>query len=89
MFVGRLRDKVPEVNKFVVPRIAQTVVDTTNPRSGAEFWRRLLGLAYREGQKPSEDTTDDSAGPDWLNLLTPDGTPGLAFQRVDVLNQAT
>ncbi|WP_342666710.1 VOC family protein [Embleya scabrispora] len=34
------------------PRLAQTVLDTTEPRTLAEFYRRLLGLSYR----PSDGT---------------------------------
>ncbi len=65
-----------------MPRICQVVLDTTDPRRSAEFWRALLGLVYREGHEPPPAGTDDSAGRDWLNLRRPDGSPCLAFQRV-------
>lgn len=71
------------------PRIRQTVVDTTNPRVSAEFWKSLLGLAYRPGHEPPAQGADDLAGRDWLNLLTPAGMPCLAFQKVDELPRST
>lgn len=55
-------------------RLRQVVLDTTDPRGLAEFYRRLLGFAYRPG---------DGTGPaDWLVLHSPDGGRNLAFQRV-------
>ncbi|MHB8379842.1 MAG: VOC family protein [Acidimicrobiales bacterium] len=74
---------------LVVPQIAQAVIDTTNPRASAEFWRMLLGLVYREGHEPPGPNEEDPAGRDWLNLLTPTGSPCLAFQRVDELPTST
>lgn len=65
------------------------MVDTTDPRGSAEFWRSLLGLVYRRGHEPPEPDDDDPAGRDWLNLLTPTGSPCLAFQRVDELSRST
>ena len=72
-----------------VPHLAQVVIDTTNPRVSAEFWRSLLGLVYRRGHEPPTDNHDDPAGRDWLNLLTPSGEPCLAFQMVDELTRPT
>ena len=66
------------------PRLLQTVLDTTDPRGLAEFYRELLGYRYRAGDEPPSDGTPDQ--PDWLVLT--DGTPGghgLAFQLVDAL----
>jgi hypothetical protein len=71
------------------PRIAQVVVDSTNPRMRAEFWKSLLGLDYRQGHEPPGPGSDDPAGQDWLNLLTPTGEPCLAFQKVDELTRST
>ena len=71
------------------PRLAQVVLDSTDVRRAAEFWRQLLGLVYRPGQEPPAPGRDDSAGRDWLNLRRPDGTPVLAFQQVDVLHRST
>ena len=63
------------------PQLLQTVLDTTDPRGLAEFYRALLGYTYREGDAPSTDGTPDE--PDWLVLT--DGTHRLAFQLVDDL----
>ncbi len=72
-----------------VPRIAQTVFDSTDPRASAEFWRQFLNLVYREGHEPPEPGDDDPLGRDWLNLLTRDGAPCLAFQHVEELPHST
>jgi len=72
-----------------IPQIAQIVLDSTNPRDSAEFWRQLLNLAYRQGHEPPEPGHDDPLGRDWLNLLTRDGAPCLAFQYVEVLPRST
>ena len=71
------------------PRLAQGVLDTTDARRSAEFWRQLLGLVYRAGHEPPPQGQDDPAGRDWLNLRAADGTPVLAFQQVDQLTPAT
>jgi hypothetical protein len=34
------------------PRIAQVVIDTTDARALAEFYRQLFGLEYRAGDDP-------------------------------------
>ena len=56
------------------------VLDSTNPRRSAEFWRQLLGLVYRSGHEPPASGADDQAGRDWLNLDTQYGAPRLAVQ---------
>ena len=66
----------------VTLQIAQVVLDSTNPRASAEFWRRLVGLVYRAGHETPESGEDDPAGRDWLNLVTVTGEPCLAFQYV-------
>jgi catechol 2,3-dioxygenase-like lactoylglutathione lyase family enzyme len=61
------------------PVLLHTVLDTTDPRRAAEFWRQLLGLAYRPGdEEPDPDE-------DWLVLRDESGTNRLAFQKVDTL----
>jgi len=65
------------------------VLDSTNPRVSAEFWRQFLDLVYREGHEPPGHGVDDAAGRDWLNLLTRDGAPCLAFQGVEELARST
>ena len=63
------------------PRLLQTVLDTTDPRELAEFYRELLGYRYRDGDEPPADGAPDE--PDWL--VVSDGTHRLAFQQVDEL----
>lgn len=71
-----------------VPRLRQVVLDCTDTRSLAEFYRRLLGLVYRPGDEPPADgRAEEGAG--WLVLRHPDGGLQLAFQRVDRLPEAT
>ena len=69
--------------------LRQVVLDTTDARRSAEFWRQLLGLVYRPGHEPPAPGEDDPAGRDWLNLRRPDGTPVLAFQQVARLSAST
>jgi len=69
------------------PRILHTVLDTTDVRSLAEFYRRLLGLRYRAGDEPPADGTPDDA--QWLVLVDDDGTRRLAFQEVERLERTT
>ena len=68
------------------PRLLQTVLDTTDVRALAEFYRELLGLQYRPGDEPPDTGPDDS---DWLVLTEPDGPRQLAFQLVDELTPTT
>ena len=37
------------------PRLLQTVIDSTDIRSTAEFYRQLLGLRYRPGDEAPSD----------------------------------
>jgi glyoxalase superfamily protein len=71
------------------PRLRQTVLDTEEPRRLAEFYRVLLGLAYRPGDEPPGRGEPDPRGEDWLVLVGDDGQPALAFQRVDRLPPPT
>jgi len=66
------------------PRLLQVVLDTTDARRLAEFYRALLGLVYRPG-----DEEPDPAGDDWLVLRDAQGVNRLAFQQVDDLPEAT
>jgi catechol 2,3-dioxygenase-like lactoylglutathione lyase family enzyme len=78
-----------DLNEPAIPVIRQVVLDTTDPRRSAEFWRRLLGLVYRSGHEAPGVGEDDPAGRDWLNLRTPDGAACLAFQAVESLAPST
>ncbi len=71
------------------PRVRQVVLDTTDPRGLAEFYRQLLGYVYRPGDEPPADSADDSKGRDWLVLRRPDGDVGLSFQYTEVLPRST
>jgi catechol 2,3-dioxygenase-like lactoylglutathione lyase family enzyme len=75
----------------IFPTVRQTVLDTTDARALAEFYRRLLGLRYRTGDEPPPPGDPDPAGRDWLVLVGGDGPAGhsLAFQQVDVLPPST
>ncbi len=66
-----------------VPVLRQVVLDTTDARGLAEFYRELFGLAYRPGDEQPPAGTDDERGRDWLVLRSPAGGPGLAFQQVE------
>ena len=69
------------------PHLLDTVLDCTNARELAEFYRQLLGMRYRSGDEPPADgTVDDS---DWLVLTDANGLRKLAFQQVDNLPRAT
>jgi Glyoxalase-like domain len=63
------------------PQLLQTVLDTTEVRVLAEFYRHLLGLVYRPGDELPPDGRPDVA--DWLVLTDADGDRMLAFQEVD------
>jgi len=72
-----------------IPRLRQVVIDTTDARRSAEFWRQLLGLVYRQGHEPPPEGADDPAGRDWLNLRHTDGLPALAFQQLEHVPRPT
>ena len=71
------------------PGFQQVVLDTTDARRLAEFYRELLGYHYRAGDEPPPDGGDDERGRDWLVLLTADDRRGLAFQQVERLPPTT
>jgi catechol 2,3-dioxygenase-like lactoylglutathione lyase family enzyme len=65
----------------VFPKIVATVLDTTNARRLAEFYRELLGYSYATGDEAPAAGQPDEA--DWLTLVAPGGGQRLAFQQVD------
>ena len=71
------------------PELRQVVLDTTDARGLAEFYRQLLGLRYRPRDEPPGPGEPDPAGRDWLVLLDASGRPGVAFQQVAELAEAT
>ncbi|MGI5130693.1 VOC family protein [Pseudonocardia sp. CA-107938] len=62
------------------PTLLHTVLDATDARGLAEFYRQLMGLVYRQGDEDAHD---------WFVLLTTDGTRVLAVQQVDELPRST
>ncbi|MEU0793337.1 VOC family protein [Amycolatopsis sp. NPDC005961] len=61
-----------------VPRLRQVVLDATDARELADFYRRLLGFSFRPGDPD-----------DWVVLLDSSGVPRLAFQQVPSLPPPT
>src|SRR5688572_27631402 len=72
----------------MTPRIRTVVLDTTDARSLAEFYRQLFGLSYRPGDEPPPAGEPDPRGRDWLVLRNDDGIP-LAFQQTEELARST
>ncbi|CAL9361624.1 VOC family protein [Streptomyces sp. Tu 3180] len=68
-------------------RLVQTVLDSTDVRRLAGFYRSLLGLDYAEGDEPPPAGQPDEHGRDWLVPRNPDGVPQLAFQQVKRLRE--
>ncbi len=71
------------------PELRQVVLDTTNARGLAEFYRQLLGLRYRPGDEPPVAGESDPSGEDWLVLRDPAGNNRVAFQQVAELPEVT
>lgn len=71
------------------PRLRQVVLDTTDARRLAEFYRELLGFTYRVGDEPPALGEYDEKGRDWLVLNDPGGNPRIAFQQVISLERST
>jgi catechol 2,3-dioxygenase-like lactoylglutathione lyase family enzyme len=65
------------------PRLLHTVIDTTDVRGLAEFYRELLGLQYRPGDEAP------TPGEDWLVLTDAAGGRVLAFQLVESLTRTS
>jgi len=71
------------------PQLLHTVLDTTDVRALAEFYRELLGLRYRAGDEPPTEGPDDE---DWLVLVDANDASDarrLAFQQVERLEPTT
>jgi hypothetical protein len=71
------------------PALLQVVLDTTDARGLAEFYRQLLGFVYRAGDEPPAAGQTDERGQDWLVLHHPSGSPRIAFQQVAALPRST
>lgn len=72
-----------------IPSLAQVVLDTTDARGLADFYRDLLDLVYRPGDERPPDGDPDPRGVDWLVLLHRDGRRAIAFQQVSDLPRVT
>lgn len=60
------------------PALLHTAIDAHDCRGVAEFYRRLLGLHYRDGEQPPTDGSVDDA--DWLVLLDNNGNRVVTIQ---------
>jgi catechol 2,3-dioxygenase-like lactoylglutathione lyase family enzyme len=69
--------------------LRQVVLDGTDARALAEFYRQLLGWRYRPGDEPPAAGEPDPAGQDWLVLLSDAGGAGMAFQQVSKQAEST
>jgi len=78
---------VETVSSF--PTVRQVVLDATDARRLAEFYRQLLGFVYRPGDDPPEEHEADLRGQDWLVIRHPSGAPLIAFQQVRTLPEPT
>jgi catechol 2,3-dioxygenase-like lactoylglutathione lyase family enzyme len=73
----------------IFPTLRSVVLDTTDARRLAEFYRELLGYQYRPGDEPPPADEPDATGRDWLVLIDPARNARLAFQQVDQMAATT
>ena len=71
------------------PALRTVVLDTTDARGLAEFYRELLGYQYRVGDEPPPAGQPDPRGEDWLVLRDRTGEARLALQQVGELAPST
>ena len=71
------------------PALRTVVLDASNVRDVAEFYRELLGYAYRVGDETPPPGQPDPNGEDWLVLRDRTGDARLAFQYVADLPPST
>ncbi|MHB8438767.1 MAG: VOC family protein [Acidimicrobiales bacterium] len=72
------------------PRLRGVVLDATDVRALAEFYRAVLGYEYRPGDEPGAGDEPDAPQRDWLILSDPAGAGvHLAFQQVEELPAST
>ena len=71
------------------PALRTTVLDATDARALAEFWRALLGFVYRPGDEPPPEGEPDPRGQDWLVLRDGTAAARLAIQQVADLPPST
>ena len=63
------------------PTLVNPVLDGTDIRELAEFYRQMFGWRYRKGDEP--DAPGAEAEPGWVTLIGPDGERRLSFQKVE------
>lgn len=66
------------------PTVRQVVLDSRDARALAEFYRRMFGLRYRDGDQIPADGSPDERGADWLVLRNPGGIQLAVQQTTDV-----
>jgi hypothetical protein len=71
------------------PVLRQVVLDATDARGLAEFYRELLGYVYRAGDEPPPAGEPDTKAGEWLVIHHSSGSPRIAFEQVAVLAKAT
>jgi catechol 2,3-dioxygenase-like lactoylglutathione lyase family enzyme len=71
------------------PALRAVVLDATDARAVAEFYRELLGYVYRAGDERPPPGEPDPRGDDWLVLRDRSGDARLAVQRVADLAAST
>jgi catechol 2,3-dioxygenase-like lactoylglutathione lyase family enzyme len=71
------------------PSFRSVVLDTTDARGLAEFYRDLLGFRYRNGDERPPAGQPDPLGTDFLMLVDPSTGMRLSFQQVEGLQGAT
>jgi len=71
------------------PALRAVVLDATDARAVAEFYRQLLGFTYRPGDEPPPAGSPDPEAEDWLVLRDASGVAPLAVQHVDELPSST
>ena len=71
------------------PALRAVVLDATNAREVAEFYRELLGYEYRPGDEAPPPEQPDPSGEDWLVLRDRTGDARLAVQYVAELPRST
>lgn len=71
------------------PTLVATVLDATDARELAEFYRQLLGFTYAPGDEQPAAGEPDPRGAEWLVLRDRAGQPRLAVQQVPQLREAS
>jgi len=71
------------------PALRHVVLDSTDARGLAEFYRELLGYGYRAGDEAPPAGEDDPRGRDYIVIAHQSGAPTIAFQQVAELPAST